>query len=135
MTVYNILWVEDDTYMMESLLDAVRDDKHYIEMVDSGTEAIKRVKKKKFDLIIIDLIIPWGNNEVYPDTALGVKLVQKLKEINKNKLPPIMIISVVREKIIYDQLLKLGISKDNILVKGILSPTEVKKHIYDLLQL
>ncbi|MCJ7425960.1 MAG: response regulator [Dehalococcoidales bacterium] len=53
-----VLLVEDEAIVRESLRDWLIEDGYDVECVDSGEEALKRVKKEEFGVIVLDLRLP-----------------------------------------------------------------------------
>jgi len=53
-----ILLVEDETVVREALRDWLLEDGYVVECVDSGEEALNRIKKEEFGVIVLDLRLP-----------------------------------------------------------------------------
>ena len=53
-----VLLVEDEAIVRESLRDWLIEDGYDVECVDSGEEALKRVKQEEFGVIVLDLRLP-----------------------------------------------------------------------------
>jgi DNA-binding NtrC family response regulator len=53
-----ILLVEDETVVRESVRDWLTDDGYDVECVESGEEALERLKKEEFGVIVLDLRLP-----------------------------------------------------------------------------
>ena len=53
-----ILLVEDETVLRESLRDWLIDDGYDVEGVETGEEALDRIKKEEFGVIVLDLRLP-----------------------------------------------------------------------------
>ena len=53
-----ILLVEDEAVVRESVQDWLTDDGYDIECVESGEEALERLKKEEFGVIVLDLRLP-----------------------------------------------------------------------------
>jgi len=53
-----ILLVEDETVLRESLRDWLIDDGYDVEGVETGEEALERIKKEEFGVIVLDLRLP-----------------------------------------------------------------------------
>lgn len=54
----NILVADDDTQMREMITEALKIAGYTVEGVSNGTEALDLLKKKEFDLAIIDIVMP-----------------------------------------------------------------------------
>jgi DNA-binding response OmpR family regulator len=76
-----ILIVEDDEAMREFLCQAISRSGYYVEAVQDGTEALRRIEESSFDLLLTDIRMPGLDGlelvrlvrRRYP--ALGVLLV------------------------------------------------------------
>jgi DNA-binding response OmpR family regulator len=53
-----ILLVEDEAVLREALRDWLTEDGYDVECVDSGEEALERIKKEQFGAIVLDLRLP-----------------------------------------------------------------------------
>lgn len=53
-----VLLVEDETIVRESLRDWLIEDGYDVECVESGEEALERVKQEEFGVIVLDLRLP-----------------------------------------------------------------------------
>jgi len=67
-----ILLVEDETVLREALRDWLTEDGYDVECVESGEEALERIKKEKFGVIVLDLRLPGIN---------GLQVFEKAKEL------------------------------------------------------
>ncbi len=56
-----ILVVEDETDLAVPIRDWLTREQHLVELVDNGAEALDRLRVYKFDLIVLDLMIPAVN--------------------------------------------------------------------------
>ena len=68
----NILIVEDDVDVASVLTETFQHWGYSAENVDTGKGALKKVKQKRFDLILLDIFLPDGK---------GHELIPKLKEL------------------------------------------------------
>lgn len=61
----NILIIEDDSKMRDGLVEILADEGYYIESAENGQVGLEKIKKKEFDIILTDLIMPvMGGMEV-----------------------------------------------------------------------
>lgn len=56
--VAKVLVVEDDIGLAESIGDVLRFEKHEVEMVSDGKEAVERLKFYSYDLLVLDWNVP-----------------------------------------------------------------------------
>lgn len=68
----NILTIEDDAAVASTLREIIEGWGHRVEISKSGKNALQKVIKKMFDLVLLDIFLPDIN---------GVELIQKLKEV------------------------------------------------------
>ena len=68
----NILIVDDDIEMAETLSDILTDLGHHVEIANDGFKAIQKVKAQPFDVILMDIKMPGIN---------GVETYKKIKYI------------------------------------------------------
>ena len=61
----NILIIEDDSKMRDGLVEILSDEGYNIESAENGQVGLEKIKKKEFDVILTDLIMPvMGGMEV-----------------------------------------------------------------------
>jgi len=68
----NVLIVDDDIGMTETLSDILDESGYDVEVANDGFQAIERVKARAFDVILMDIKMPGIN---------GVKTYKKIKKI------------------------------------------------------
>lgn len=106
--IYQILWIDDDVYEIEYLLYPLEKEGYKIEKFSHLPEAYNAlVRSKKFDLIVLDLLMPptdrfgdvpdWLNSE-HPNGANGIKLLIQIRD-KLNLQIPVLILSVVPDAI------------------------------------
>ncbi len=76
-----ILIVDDEEIMRDSLTDWLREDGYQTAAVENGEKALERIRKERWDLILLDLKMPGMN---------GIEVLKEVKKINK-ELPVIII--------------------------------------------
>lgn len=109
-----ILLVEDEEIMVDLLQKKLTKEGYQISIARDGEEGLEAMKKAKFDLILLDIIMPkMGGFEV-------MKEMQKDPELKKI---PVIVISNSGQPVELDQAKKLG-AKDW-LIKTEFDPQEV----------
>ncbi len=88
MKTKKILIIEDEKPMARALELKLKGSGFDAQAVFNGEEALVVIKKEKFDLIILDLVMP---------NMDGFTLLKKLKE-NKNKIPLIVASNLSQEE-------------------------------------
>ncbi len=109
-----ILIVEDDTLLSEMLAQKFVDQKSLIQHAADGEQALAMIKENVFDLILLDLLLPKVD---------GYTILKTIKEDEKSKNTPVIILSNLGQKADVEKGLALGVRK--FLVKAILSLDEV----------
>ncbi len=71
----SILLVDDDDDILFHYKNIIKKNKFNIDTVSSGEQAIKKVKEKKYDIAILDIMIP---------DMRGDKLALELRHIDQN---------------------------------------------------
>lgn len=113
-----ILIVEDEESIAELERDYLELSGFDVEIEASGTVGLERALKEKFDLIILDLMLP------------GVDGFEICKQVRKEKNTPILMVSAKKDDI--DKIRGLGLGADDYITKPF-SPSElvarVKAHL------
>ena len=75
-----ILVVDDDEKIGKLFCDVLKDEGHQVEVVTSGDQAVEALKRKTFNLVFLDMIMPGMN---------GLETLKVLKESNQS-VPVVM---------------------------------------------
>jgi DNA-binding response OmpR family regulator len=78
-----ILVAEDDLFLNQIIANYLRGKGFKVDSVKNGSETLKKIKENKYNLVLLDLIMPKKN---------GFEVLEELKEFKK-KVPPIVIFS------------------------------------------
>ena len=106
----NILIVDDDPDIAQALRIYLSAENHEIEEARNGMEALSKVREKKTDLILMDIMMPQMD---------GIEATAKIREISN---VPIIFLSAKSEDA--DKILGLNIGADDYITKPF-SPAEV----------
>jgi DNA-binding response OmpR family regulator len=109
-----MLIVEDDTLLSELLSKKFIEEKVMVEHVADGEAAIAKITEKKYDLILLDLLLPKID---------GYAVLENLNKNEMSKGTPVIVFSNLGQKADVERGLALGVKK--FLVKAILSLDEV----------
>lgn len=126
-----VLWVEDDIYtLFEPMMHEFVGSNIEILTATNYVEAMHLIKNNNVDLIILDLIIPYGDKRrIDIDKFVGIELLREIR--NMGMQIPVLVFSVVRDQEIVNSCKNLGvknyISKGHVTPKGL--KTEVEKYI------
>lgn len=91
-----ILIVEDDNYINNMIFKLLEKRQYNVVQAYSGTEAMIHIENSKFDLVLLDLMLP------------GITGEELLKNIRKTKQMPVIIVSAKIDKREKVELLRLG---------------------------
>lgn len=113
-----ILIIEDETEIAELERDYLEIEGFYVEIETDGKEGLKKGLEEKFDLVILDLMLP------------GLSGFDICKQLREKKDIPIIMVSARKEDI--DKIRGLGLGADDYMTKPF-SPSElvarVKAHL------
>lgn len=91
--------IADDSLFMRRILKDILSDKYNIIEAESGAKAEQQFKKEEPDLVLLDIIMPGGEEE-------GIKVLQKIRKANP-KAKVVMITAVGQDSTI-EECKKLG---------------------------
>ena len=113
-----ILIVEDDSFVMDIYQTKLGQAGYEIIGADNGLEALKKIEKETFDLVLLDIIMPYMD---------GLEVLKKIKSQEKYKKLPIILLTNLSQKEEIDKGLSLGASY--YLIKSQFTPSEVLEKI------
>jgi len=123
----SILLVEDDPFLIDIYTTKIRESGFSVEVAKEGEEAFKKLTGSKFDLLILDIVLPqvdgWEVLERIKNQRAEVKNLEKLK---------IIVLSNLGQKEEVEKGLRLGASK--YLIKAHFTPSEVVEEIKEVLK-
>jgi DNA-binding NtrC family response regulator len=93
-----VLLVEDETIVRESLRDWLVEDGYEVECVDTGEEALARIKQEDFGVVVLDLRLPGVD---------GLQVFEQAKELKPETKG--VIITAYPSKETLDEARKLGL--------------------------
>jgi DNA-binding response OmpR family regulator len=118
----NILLVEDDSFLIDIYTTKMKESGFSVEVASEGDEAVRRAKEEKFDLVLLDIVLPKVDGW---DILRQIKAETKLKDLK------VIIISNLSQKEEVEKGMNLGAEK--YLIKAHYTPSEVVKEIKDVL--
>lgn len=119
----SILLVEDDPFVIDIYTKKLKEAGFSIEAAQDGQEALKKIKEKKPDLLILDIVLP--NIE-------GWELLREIKTDSKLKDLKVVVLSNLGQKNEVEKGIKLGAIK--YFIKAHYTPTQVAKEIKKILK-
>ncbi|MEK7613986.1 MAG: response regulator [Patescibacteria group bacterium] len=80
----SILYIEDESFIGRTIINKLKENGFEAEIAADGESAFEMMKEKKFDLILLDLILP---------KMSGFDVLKKLKEDATTKTIPVVVFS------------------------------------------
>ncbi len=117
-----ILIVEDDKFLRELMSQKLLNEKFEVEEAIDGENGLKKMKEKRPDLVLLDLILPGVD---------GFEVLAKMREDPSLESIPVIILSNLGQREDIERGLKLGAS--DYLVKARFTPGEIIDKIKKLL--
>lgn len=117
-TKKRILIVEDDSFVMDIYQTKLGQSGYDVIGAANGLEALKKMEEGTFDLVLLDIIMPYMD---------GLEVLKKIKEDEKNKSLPIILLTNLSQKEEVDKGLGLGAS--DYLIKSHFTPSEVLEKV------
>lgn len=128
---FSILWIEYEANKLVALVKPLVEDGNEITIARNEKEALLKLENNKFDLIILDLIIPTGEKGgVQLKDYVGVHLLETV--LIKMKIStPVIVFSVLRSPDITKKVMDMGVKK--FLIKGDFPAGAFAKEVYQTL--
>ena len=125
--VKQILLIEDDPYLIDIYTTKLKESGFSIEVATNGEEGLRKLREKKFDLLVLDIVLPkidgWEILEKIKNQKSKFKTLENLK---------IIVLSNLGQKEEVEKGLRSGAEK--YLIKAHYTPTEVVEEIKSLLR-
>lgn len=118
-----ILIIEDDKFLRELIGQKLNKEGYEIFEAVDGEEGIKKAKKKKPHLVLLDLILPGIN---------GFEVLNKMKQNTVLSQIPIIILSNLGHKDDVEKGLKMG--ADDYLIKAHFTPAQIIEKVKTILK-
>jgi len=117
-----ILLAEDDPLIVEIYTKKLNEAGFQLEVAERGEEALRKLKEKKFDLLLLDIVLPGIS---------GWEILEKIREDENLKDLKVIILSNLGQKTEVEKGFKLGAVR--YLIKAHYSPSEVVKEVREIL--
>lgn len=118
-----ILLVEDDLFLVDLYSTKLREVGFEVEIAVSGREGLKKLKEKKPDLLLLDIVLP---------DLDGWEVLEEIKKDEKLFGLKIFVLSNLGEKKDIERAQQLGVTK--YLIKAHFKPSEVVEEIKKVLK-
>ncbi|MBZ9569591.1 response regulator [Patescibacteria group bacterium] len=117
-----ILLVEDDPFVIDIYTTKLKEAGFFIEIAEDGEEALRKIKEKKPDLLVLDIVLP---------NIDGWELLEKIRtELGFEDLK-VVVLSNLSQKSEVEKSLKFGVIK--YFIKAHFTPSEVVEEIKKIL--
>ncbi|MBU4480878.1 response regulator [Patescibacteria group bacterium] len=121
-----ILLADDDPLLIQVYSNKLKSAGYEVEAAQSGEEILRRLLERKFDLVLLDIVLPeisgWEVLEKIKERRVGSKNLEDLK---------IVIISNLGQRSEVEKGLKLGAVK--YLVKSHYTPSQIVEEVKQIL--
>ena len=122
----SILLIEDDPFLIDIYTTKLRDSGFSIETATDGREGLKKLREKKFDILVLDIVLPKID---------GWEMLEKIKnaphQYGGGRLK-IIVLSNLGQNEEVEKGLRLGAEK--YLIKAHYAPSEVVEEIKKVLK-
>jgi DNA-binding response OmpR family regulator len=118
-----ILLIEDDAFLSDIYTTKLRESGLNVDVISDGEEALRKVKEQKYDLVLLDIVLPKMDGW---DILKAIRSQPGLRDLK------VIIISNLSQKEEIDKGLSLGALK--YLVKAHYTPSEMLEEINEALK-
>ncbi len=108
--IKDLLIVEDDETMRKTIVNLLGEDNINITSIGYGKKALEKIKKEKFDCIVLDLILP---------DISGFEVLKELEKADDVTIPPVIIYT--GKDITKEEEFELNKYTNSIIIKGVKS--------------
>jgi CheY-like chemotaxis protein len=127
-----ILWIEDDGYLLQSMINPLEESGYIVHSAEDATDALDVLDKFGIDLIILDMLLPCGEKVNAPENEeyVGLYLLKVLRQNGINL--PVIVFSVAYSEMLKKEMEILGVN--NYLIKGRVLPPQLKNEVDKILR-
>ena len=118
-----ILCIEDDYFIADIYVRALKNAKHDVTVIANGKEALTLAKEEVFDIILLDLMLP---------DKSGVEILEELRGDNRSGMPHTKIIVTTNFEEPPEDRSKLEEMADGYLIKADVTPSKLVELIDEL---
>ncbi|MCM3150684.1 response regulator transcription factor [Priestia megaterium] len=94
-----ILLAEDEEVLRMLVVDTLEDEGHDVTEAENGEEALKFIKERDFDLIILDYMMP---------VFTGLEVIQQLQEMKDKRHTKVLMLSAKNQAADQSRVLEAG---------------------------
>jgi len=118
-----VLIVEDDPFIADVYVLKLESEGYTVETAEDGVKGLEALKKKKFDVVLLDILMP---------NLDGFKVLEQIKKNPSVSRTPVIILTNLSQKQDIQKGIELGAS--DYIIKTKFTPTEVVKTIAKVLE-
>jgi len=85
----HILLIEDDPFLADIYTTKLKEANFEVEIATDGERALTKLKERKFDLVLLDIVLPHID---------GWEILRKIKQDSKSKDLKVMVLSNLGQK-------------------------------------
>ncbi|MHC0036866.1 response regulator transcription factor [Pseudoneobacillus sp. C159] len=115
-----ILLAEDEEIIRMLIMDTLEDEEYQVDEAADGEEAMKLFAEDKYDLLILDYMMPG---------LTGIEVIEKVREGHHNQTVKILMLSAKSQQYEQDKILSVG--ADEFMAKPF-SPLQLIEKIKDI---
>jgi len=119
----NVLFIEDNKEIIKMYQLQFQNSGYGIDLAENGAWGVKMAQEKKFDIIVMDMMMPAMN---------GYEMLKAIKADSKNINTPIIVISNSAQDAEIEKSLELGVNK--YLLKSSITPGDLIREIEQLIK-
>ncbi len=128
-----VIWLDNDTDYLSPYIDELKDNDFEIRVSKSVLEAETFIKENKYELLILDVMIPTVNEEeekFYPvketqyGHQTGLCFYKRMKKVLDEKKTAVLVNTVRLDQQIKDEFQQAGLPKENFATKFALRSTD-----------
>lgn len=100
-----ILYADDDIWYVNSVVEELEESGYEVLQVTDGTQAINVFNDKNPDLLILDIMMPTGDQikDLYEGKRTGIKVAEHIRRELKSKTP-IIYLTVINDQAVHSVL-------------------------------
>lgn len=122
MNPLNVLLVEDEDFIRDLYKRQLDLSGFATDAFPNGTEGLQALTQKKYDLILLDIMLPDTN---------GLEILKKIKQDPASKDTPVVMLTNLGQEVVIKEGFELG--AEGYLIKASLTPSQVVQELKNIL--
>jgi CheY-like chemotaxis protein len=125
-----ILWLDNDPGYLKPYIRVLKLEHYEVVVTTTVSEAEAALRADKYDLFILDVMIPWESEEeraLYPASStesglkMGLRFYERMKSLLEEKGTRVLVMTVRIDKAILDEFKRAGLSEEYFATKTALN--------------